>query len=124
MGKASTARRQLDGTLEHVFTIRVEQPPSDMERLEDVMRPYEGAGLDRLGEIDIGPDDECSIYCTSGAPSERPAHVSDVAKGTSALPKAVLSTQRANCVGAALTLMMTDRCRAYPSQACWRSCER
>lgn len=77
--KVKSARDELGGSLQHIFAIRVKAPPAGIERLEDAVRPFEGSTLERLGTVEIGPDDEASAFCTSG---------------TSALPKAVLSNQR------------------------------
>ena len=92
VAKVKAAGEELGGSLQHIFTVRVDAPPPGMERLEDAVRPFAGSSLERLGAVGIGPDDDCSAFCTSGSCG---CYVRADLSGTSALPKAVLSAQRA-----------------------------
>ena len=67
VAKVKAAREELGGSLQHIFTARVGSPPQGMERLEDAVRLFAGSRVERLGTVEIGPDDDCSAFCTSGA---------------------------------------------------------
>ena len=91
--------------LEHVIVSRSKEAPEGTQRLEDLIgAPLDWAGLpDRdLPEIDIHPDDEATIFYTSG---------------TTGNPKGALGTQRnilTNILSSAVVMARTSLRRGEP----------
>ena len=52
--------------LEAALVVRASSPPAGFRRLEDELKPFAGSSFDSLASVEIGADDEASVFSTSG----------------------------------------------------------